>query len=140
MIKLITGVPGTGKTKTLISMVNEAVKTSKGNVVCIEKGIKLRFDIDYNARLINAEEYLIDDAQSLFGFVSGVIASNHDVTEIFIDAALKICNNDVAAFEKAVVEMDALSEKTGVNIVGMLLRFVLKLGHSRQLAELCVAI
>ena len=104
MIKLITGVPGTGKTKTLISMVNEAVKTSKGNVVCIEKGIKLRFDIDYNARLINAEEYLIDDAQSLFGFISGVIASNHDVTEIFIDAALKICNNDVAAFEKAVVE------------------------------------
>ena len=117
MIKLITGVPGTGKTKTLISMVNEAVKTSKGNVVCIEKGIKLRFDIDYNARLINAEEYLIDDAQSLFGFISGVIASNHDVTEIFIDAALKICNNDVAAFEKAVVEMDALSEKTVVNIV-----------------------
>ena len=117
MIKLITGVPGTGKTKTLISMVNEAVKTSNGNVVCIEKGIKLRFDIDYNARLINAEEYLIDDAQSLFGFIAGVIASNHDVTEIFVDAALKICNNDVAAFEKAVVEMDALSDKTGVNIV-----------------------
>ncbi len=117
MIKLITGVPGTGKTKTLISMVNEAVKTSKGNVVCIEKGIKLRFDIDYNARLINAEEYLIDDAQSLFGFISGVIASNHDVTEIFVDAALKICNNDIAAFEKAVDEMAILAQKTGVNIV-----------------------
>lgn len=117
MLKLITGIPGTGKTKTLIGMVNEAVKTSKGNVVCIEKGIKLRFDIDYNARLINADEYLIDDAQSLFGFVSGVIASNHDVTEIFIDAALKICNYDVAAFEKAVVELDSLAEKTGVNIV-----------------------
>lgn len=117
MVKLITGIPGTGKTKTLISMVNEAVKASKGNVVCIEKGIKLRFDIDYNARLINTDEYLIDDAQSLFGFVSGVIASNHDVTEIFIDAALKICNYDIAAFEKAVIELDSLSEKTGVNIV-----------------------
>ena len=117
MVKLITGIPGTGKTKTLIGMVNEAVKTSKGNVVCIEKGIKLRFDIDYNARLINADEYLISDAQSLFGFVSGVIASNHDVTEIFIDAALKICNYDIAAFEKAVLELDSLSEKTGVNIV-----------------------
>lgn len=117
MLKLITGIPGTGKTKTLIGMVNEAVKTSKGNVVCIEKGIKLRFDIDYNARLINADEYLIDDAQSLFGFVSGVIASNHDVTEIFIDAALKICNYDIVAFEKAILELDSLSEKTGVNIV-----------------------
>lgn len=117
MIKLITGIPGTGKTKTLIGMVNEAVKTSHGNVVCIEKGIKLRFDIDYNVRLINTDEYLIDDAQSLFGFVAGVIASNHDVTEIFIDAALKICNNDIPAFEKAVLELDGLSEKTGVNIV-----------------------
>ena len=117
MLKLITGIPGPGKTKTLIGMVNEAVKTSKGNVVCIEKGIKLRFDIDYNARLINADEYLIDDAQSLFGFVSGVIASNHDVTEIFIDAALKICNYDIVAFEKAILELDSLSEKTGVNIV-----------------------
>lgn len=117
MIKLITGIPGTGKTKTLINLVNEAVKTSKGNVVCIEKGIKLRFDIDYNARLINTDEYLINDAQSLFGFIAGVIASNHDVTEIFIDAALKICNNDIAAFEKAVLELNSLSEKTNVNIV-----------------------
>ena len=117
MLKLITGIPGTGKTKTLIGMVNEAVKTSKGNVVCIEKGIKLRFDIDYNARLINADEYLINDAQSLFGFVAGVIASNHDVTEIFIDAALKICNYDITAFEKAVLELDSLAEKTDVNIV-----------------------
>lgn len=117
MIKLITGIPGTGKTKTLIGMVNDAVKASKGNVVCIEKGIKLRFDVDYNARLINAEEYLVDDAQSLFGFISGVIASNHDVTDIFVDAALKICNNDIDAFVKAVSELDSLSKKTGVNIV-----------------------
>ncbi len=117
MIKLITGIPGTGKTKMLIGMVNDAVKTSKGNVVCIEKGIKLRFDIDYNARLINADEYIIDDAQSLFGFIAGMIASNHDVTEIFVDSTLKICNNDIAAFEKAVLELEALASKTGVNIV-----------------------
>lgn len=117
MIKLITGIPGTGKTKMLIGMVNEAVQSSKGNIVCIEKGIKLRFDINYNARLINTDEYLIDDAQSLFGFLAGIIASNHDVTEIFIDSALKICNNDMAAFEMAVREMELLSKKTGVNII-----------------------
>ncbi len=117
MIKLITGVPGTGKTKMLIGMVNEAVAATNGNVVCIEKGIKLRFDINYNVRLINTDEYLIDDAQSLFGFLSGIIASNHDVTDIFIDSALKICQNDKAAFETAVNEMHELAEKTNVNIV-----------------------
>lgn len=117
MIKLITGVPGTGKTKMLIGMVNEAVKATNGNVVCIGKGIKLRFDINYNVRLINTDEYLIDDAQSLFGFLSGIIASNHDVTEIFIDSALKICQNDMPAFETAVNEMEQLANKTNVNII-----------------------
>ena len=38
MIKLIVGNKGSGKTKRLIGMVNEAVTTSKGNVVCVEKG------------------------------------------------------------------------------------------------------
>ena len=117
MIKLITGVPGTGKTKMLIGMVNEAVKATNGNVVCIEKGIKLRFDINYNVRLINTDEYLIDDAQSLFGYLSGIIASNHDVTEIFIDSALKICQNDMPAFETAVNEMEQPANKTNVNII-----------------------
>ncbi len=117
MIKLITGIPGTGKTKMLVGMVNEAVAATKGNVVCIEKGIKLRFDISYNVRLINTDEYLINDAQSLFGFVSGIIASNHDVTDIFIDAALKICKEDMTALEKAVHDMHELADKNNVNIV-----------------------
>ena len=36
MIKLIVGRKGSGKTKTLINMVNEATSNAKGNVVCIE--------------------------------------------------------------------------------------------------------
>ena len=41
MIKLIVGHKGSGKTKTMIQMANDAVKTSNGNVVCVEKGIQL---------------------------------------------------------------------------------------------------
>ena len=79
MMKLIIGVKGTGKTKTLINMVNEAVDASHGDVVCIEKGTKLRFDIKYQARLINTEEYYIEDARSLAGFIAGILASNPDI-------------------------------------------------------------
>ncbi len=117
MLKLIIGVKGSGKTKTLIEMVNTALANSSGSVVCIEKGNKLIYDIKYQARLIDTEQYLVDDAQSLFGFVAGILASNHDVTDLFIDSALKICNNDVASFEKMVTELDALSEKIGFNVV-----------------------
>ena len=117
MLKLMIGVKGTGKTKTLIEMVNSAVATSNGAVVCIEKGDKLRYDVKYQARLINTKEYFIDDAQALFGFVAGILASNHDVTDLFIDSALKICNNDNDAFDKFLDEMSALTDKLSINVV-----------------------
>ena len=116
MLKLIIGVKGTGKTKTLINMVNEAVDASHGDVVCIEKGTKLRFDIKYQARLINTEEYCIEDANALYGFIAGILASNHDVTDLFVDSALKICKNDVAAFEAMVVALDRLLEGSTVKV------------------------
>ena len=117
MVKLIIGVKGTGKTKALISMVNEAAEKSNGNVVCIEKGVGLRFDIKPTVRLINTNEYLVFDAQALYGFVAGILASNHDVTDLFIDGALKIANNDVASFEAFVKGVDELTERLGVNVV-----------------------
>ena len=117
MLKLIIGVKGTGKTKALISMVNTAVDHSHGDVVCIEKGVKLRYDVKYQARLIDTNEYFVSDAQSLYGFVAGIFASNHDVTDLFIDSALKICNDDVAAFDEFVEKIDALSTKLNINIV-----------------------
>ena len=117
MLKLIIGVKGTGKTKTLINMVNTAVENSHGNVVCIEKGVKLRYDVKYRARLINTEEYQINDAAALYGFIAGILASNHDVTDLFVDSALKICKNDLAGFDAFVADLDALVEKVGVNVV-----------------------
>ena len=117
MLKLIIGVKGTGKTKALINMVNSAVEASHGDVVCIEKGVKLRYDVKYKARLINTEEYYIADAQSLFGFLAGIFASNHDVTDLFIDSALKICNNNTAEFDAFVEELSRLVDKVNVNVV-----------------------
>ena len=117
MLKLIIGVKGTGKTKTLINLVNGALAVTKGDVVCIEKGVKLRYDIKPTARLVDVEEYMVSDAQSLYGFVAGILASNHDVTDLFIDGTLKICKGDIPAFEALVEKLDKLVNKLGVNLV-----------------------
>ncbi len=117
MIKLIIGVKGTGKTKNLINLVNTAVENSQGDVVCIEKGTKLRYDVKYKARLIDVTEYFVADAQSLYGFIAGILASNHDVTDLFVDSALKICENDTAAFDKFVDEVNTLAEKLNVKVI-----------------------
>ena len=117
MIKLVIGVKGTGKTKTLIDQANAALTTTKGNVVCLEKGSKLRYDINYQVRLINTDDYLISDAQSLEGFVAGILASDNDVTDLLIDSALKICNNDIYAFDQFLAKLDKLTAGANINIL-----------------------
>ncbi len=115
MFKVVIGVKGTGKTKQLIEKVNTAAEESNGSVVCIEKGTKLTYDIKHKARLIDTDQYGICDAQSLFGFIAGIIASNHDITDLFVDSALKICENDLAAFDKLATEINTLSDRYSFN-------------------------
>ncbi len=115
MIKLFIGGKGSGKTKTLIEMVNNAVTESKGNVVCIEKGDKLIHDITYKARLIDTDAYSVCDADSLYGFIAGILASNSDITDIFVDSGLKIIGNDVAAFENMLKKLEKITQD--VNLI-----------------------
>lgn len=115
MIKLFIGAKGSGKTKTLIELVNNATNSSNGSVVCIEKGDKLTHDVTYKARLVDTDSYKITDAISLFGFIAGILASNNDITDVFVDSALKICNNDTALFEDMLKKLSEVAEN--VNIV-----------------------
>ena len=115
MIKLFIGGKGSGKTKTLIELTNNAAQTSNGSVVCIEKGDKLKHEITYKARLIDTDAFAVCDAEALYGFIAGILASNSDITDIFVDASLKICGNDVAAFEKMLPKLEKIAEN--VNLV-----------------------
>ena len=115
MIKLFIGAKGSGKTKTLIELVNNATNASNGSVVCIEKGDKLTHDITYKARLVDTDAYKIMDATSLFGFLAGILASNNDITDVFVDSALKICGNNTEEFEEMLGKLNAISNN--VNIV-----------------------
>ena len=94
MIKLITGKRGTGKTKILIDAIHDAENKSKGNVVAIQKGSSLNTDITPKVRLVNIEDYAIDGVDAFYGFVSGILASDYDCTDIFVDATLKIVGRD----------------------------------------------
>ena len=117
MIKLIIGKKGTGKTKTLIEMVNAATAKTDGSVICLEKGDKLKFDVTYKCRLMDTDGYFVYDSQSLYGFAAGILASNHDITDLFIDSALKICKDDMPSFVAFVKEVDKLAAVAGYNCI-----------------------
>lgn len=109
MIKIITGKRGSGKTKILIDSIHEAEKNSNGNVVAIQKGSSLNTDITHKVRLINIEDYQIEGVDAFYGFVSGILASDHDCTDIFVDATLKITGRE---FDKLGDMLNKLSRIT----------------------------
>ena len=90
MVRVIMGVKGTGKTKQMIELINTAVQNEHGNVVCIERGPKLTYDINYKIRLVEASQYDMKDYDFLKGFISGLYAGTYDITHIFIDSLTKI--------------------------------------------------
>ena len=95
MVRLIMGVKGSGKTKQLIELINNAAKDEPGNVVCIEANRNMTYDIHYHIRLIDAEEYKLDSYELMRGFISGLYAGNYDITHVFIDNLCKIVGHDV---------------------------------------------
>ena len=99
MIHVILGLKGSGKTKKLINAIHDTVAASQGDVVCIEYGKKLTYDVSYKVRLVDSQEYGIRSAEMLKGFLSGLHAGNFDITHVFIDNLYKTIGNNKAASE-----------------------------------------
>lgn len=114
MIKLITGKRGSGKTKILIDAIHEAEKNSKGNVVAIQKGSSLNTDITYKVRLVNIEDYAVEGVDAFYGFVAGILSSDHDCTDIFVDATLKITGREYAKVGEMFEKLDKISADTTI--------------------------
>lgn len=116
MIKLIVGNKGSGKTKALIQMATEAVETSKGNVVCVEKGETLKFDLTHQVRLIDIEDYNVNGFDAFYGFFAGLFAGNYDITEVFVDGVFKVCGKDFIAFGLFVEKLVKLLDTNGASM------------------------
>ena len=93
MIHVIMGLKGSGKTKKLLDGINAAVAEAHGDVVCIEYGKHLTYDVTYKVRLVDSKEYGIKSPEMLKGFISGLHAGNFDITHVFIDNLYKTIGN-----------------------------------------------
>ena len=112
MVKILIGKKGTGKTKVLIDNVNEAATSAHGNVVFISNNTgKNMYDIKSKVRMADTSEFKIDSWDEFFGFISGIISSNFDITNVYIDGTLKIVNNSIDGFEKFLSDVDELGNK-----------------------------
>ena len=99
MIHVIMGLKGSGKTKKLIDTIHAAVAEANGDVVCIEYGKKLTYDLPHKVRLVDSKEYAISTPEMLKGLLSGLHAGNFDITHVFIDNLYKTIGSDIAKAE-----------------------------------------
>ena len=116
MIQVVMGLKGSGKTKKLIDSINATVSQASGDVVCIEYGKKLTYDINYRVRLVDSKEYGINSLDMLKGFLSGLHAGNFDITNVYIDNLYKTIGTDRATGEAFILWCAAFAETNNMNI------------------------
>ena len=116
MIHVIMGLKGSGKTKKMIASINETLANASGDVVCIEYGKKLTYDVNYRVRLVDSKEYGINNLDMLKGFLSGLHAGNFDITNVYIDNLYKTIGTDRAAGEDFIKWCAAFAETNSMNI------------------------
>ena len=116
MIHVIMGLKGSGKTKKMIDSINETLAHAAGDVVCIEYGKKLTYDINYRVRLVDSQEYGICNSDMLKGFLSGLHAGNFDITNVYIDNLYKTIGEDRASCEEFVAWCAEFAAVNSMNI------------------------
>ena len=117
MIKIIAGNKGSGKTKRLIDMTNETAKTTSGNVVFLDKDNSYMYEIDRAIRFVNVNDYRVQSAEMFLGFLGGMLASNYDISVIFIDAFLKLIGINIAAADWFFTSLEQYGQKHDVTFV-----------------------
>ena len=120
MIKFNVGLKGSGKTKKLIDDVAAALKSEKGNIVCITEGNRLIHDIPRGVRMVNTENFDVKNFDIFTGMLYGIMAQDFDVTHIFIDSLFKsVPKESVDNVDGFISVIEELEEKFNVSFTIM---------------------
>ncbi len=117
MIGVIFGEKGTGKTKQILEMANKSVQTAKGTTIFIDDDTSYIYDLSTKARFINASDYGITTPKMLYGFLCGLVASDFDLENVYIDGLLRIIGHEIASLEGLFDDLKVFAAKNNLNIV-----------------------
>ena len=120
MIQIISGTKGSGKSKQLIDIANEALTKESGVVVFIDDDKRYMFDLKPSVRFVDAHDYKSVSGYSpetFLAFISGMLAANFDITLVCIDGLMKIANAKLEELAKVFEQLNAMSEGHTCNFV-----------------------
>ena len=109
MIQVILGDKGSGKTKRLIDLTNDALKTQHGNIIFIDDDKRYMYDLRHEIRFGDASEYPAAykcTASEFLAFVCGMLSADFDLSLISVDAFKKLVKTPLDD-----IEMEQFFEK-----------------------------
>ena len=115
MVHLITGNKGKGKTKWLLNKANSEIKDILGSICYLDKNAQHMYELNNRIRLINVNDYMIEDTDQFLGFVSGIISQDHDLEQMYFDSFLSISYLENADIRPAFNRLQKLSDKFNVD-------------------------
>lgn len=115
MCKFILGEKGAGKTKWLIDNANKDMKEGNGNIAFIDVDDDHIFTLNYNVRLINAMEFKVDNLESFYGFLCGIIGMDYDLEKIYVDSIYKVIDLSVDDLKDLLKRLQFVQEKYNVH-------------------------
>lgn len=115
MIQIIAGEKGKGKTKHLIDRVNNAVSSSTGSIIFLDKSTKHMYEINNKIRLIDVSDYPYNTNEGFIGFLYGLISQDHDIEDMFIDSFLKVADVTDDNISKTIEQISNISKLYNIN-------------------------
>ena len=122
MIRVILGDKGSGKTKRLIDLTNDALKSEHGNIIFIDDDKRYMYDLRHEIRFVDASEYPVAykcQAGEFLAFLCGMLSADFDLSMIAVDAFKKLVKTplDDNAMESFFENLEKLSEAHSCNFV-----------------------
>ena len=117
MIQIIHGKKGSGKTKKILDMAIQSVKTATGDIVFVDDDTRYMYDLPHEIRFVNAGEYGVNSPDMCLGFLSGMLTQNFDISIVFVDAFMKLVKAPAEDLEMFFARLQAISEAHHVDFV-----------------------
>ena len=114
MVKLVVGKKGSGKTKTMLDAIAQAVKNENGNVIFVCNSNRHMLEVTHAARLVDVSNADTETFRLFKAFIMGMLSQNYDISHIFVDSLFKIVPDDKDGLADFVDGLEKISEEANV--------------------------
>ena len=116
MIQVFCARRGSGKTKRLIELANHQQLDAKGDSGYIDDDSRLMLKLSSSIRFIDTMEFGVKDCSDFYGMLCGIISSNYDIENIYIDGLVNIVKCPMKEAVKLIKRIANLTDKFGINV------------------------